>query len=360
MTIPVAFDVSGLYERLTTLRREQFSHLTADEARAYGFDLDPGWAVDIIWEEDQPKYTFVSPENWRFSDFSYADTGDVLDYFAISPEGTRYSKAELEALSTPQPIAQTPIEVPYMYQELLNMASEDPEGFIRELQRGGSTPDKETVLRASLQGAVHIDTGLPFTTEEIDQLVTDVFSEQVTEIGQALMAALPARVDETTVNWATDYFGKNPDKLRQGLIAVGKNEATEKLVKLLYPQITEQGMADYFTPDSFYGTVATGQGAVFAGVAQPEEPRNIWGKIVQVVQKGLDAIQLAGSREIADIKNFVGNYMTTKVLVPVKAGEEYAFTTVNDAGELIVLKSGVWRDEEAAEENAKRASEKVT
>ncbi len=249
------------------LYKEKLSYLTADQAKEYGFDLDPGWAVKTAWDEnDLPKYTYVSPEGWQTTDFVYGDTGDVQDYTTISPEGKRYTKAEIEALQAtpfeePQYATQeqfdllkkykeqgtlaekelttnlwltgrqatelgykvtpgedfllqtgeararhlygeiVPPDVPSLLQrvypekfkkspetavqDIIGLAQQDTEAFLTDLRQRGRNPDTEDLVRTLAQGSVHTDTGEPFTLQEIDELVADVFegARQVTPIG---------------------------------------------------------------------------------------------------------------------------------------------------------------------------------
>jgi len=86
--------------QMESMRRKRLSYIPAEEAKEYGFDLDPGWAVKVDWEADQPKYTYVSPEKWEFADLVYGDEG-LMDYLALSPEGKRHTKSELDICPHP-------------------------------------------------------------------------------------------------------------------------------------------------------------------------------------------------------------------------------------------------------------------
>ena len=124
---------TDLRERLKRLRQWQLSYLTADQAKDYGFDLEPDWAVKVDWDEaDQPRYTYVSPEQWKFADFTYGEQGEVLDFSAFSPEGKRYTKAELAELEAQQ-VAPTMQPTTSASEQIAQLASIDQEG-LEELQ----------------------------------------------------------------------------------------------------------------------------------------------------------------------------------------------------------------------------------
>ena len=44
-----------------------------------------------------PDETRISPDGWKFSDMRFDETGELADYVALSPEGERYTRAEMEA-----------------------------------------------------------------------------------------------------------------------------------------------------------------------------------------------------------------------------------------------------------------------
>lgn len=339
-----------LSERITGIRKKQLSYLTTEQAKEYGFDLDPGWAVKIDWEAAipptpyttplepgykgtpaKPRYTYVSPEGWEFADFAYGDNDELMDYLALSPEGRTYTKGELETqqletatlqtqyekglaglepfkaeeggynLSSirealragisrdfltqafgqeavegaglpvepttfPERIEPAPVEpttadtlfqriYPDLWrfrpeteepvdvaQQINTWISEDQEGFLEDLRKRGDTPDTRSLLR--MLG------GEELTELDIDDFFIGVpkISEEAVQFKQSLMSALPLIVKPRTIDWAVQYFGNNPDKLRRELITAGRNENTEVLVKSLYPQITERGLEDYFSP----------------------------------------------------------------------------------------------------------------
>ena len=61
----------------TMLKPKGIKQLTAEEARHYGFDLEPDWMLQIDYEGEKPKYTVVSPDKWEFSDLVYGDGGEL-------------------------------------------------------------------------------------------------------------------------------------------------------------------------------------------------------------------------------------------------------------------------------------------
>jgi len=361
MTMPA----TDIFERVKKIRQKQLSFLTAEQAKQYGFDIDPGWGVKIDYGTDgqEPKYTYVSPEKWEYSDIVYGDAGDVIDYAALSPEGEKYTKSQLELpdayapteiapteiapeevtppvsereyattkqfellkeykaegtlaqkkltrplwltykqaielgyevaegedylLSPTAPVAGEPYggipqptitegvpevtavvapEVtgilqkiyPEMYdpamsygysaeelpavvaQNIQTWANQDREAFLEDLRSRGDTPETRELLQMCSDKILS------------EEMKDDFFAgiPQVGKLQQVLMDALPHLVKPRTLEWASEYFSKNPDLLRRELITTGRNIATEKLVRQLYPDITEQQMKDYFSLDA--------------------------------------------------------------------------------------------------------------
>uniref|UniRef100_A0A6M3K9Z4 Uncharacterized protein n=1 Tax=viral metagenome TaxID=1070528 RepID=A0A6M3K9Z4_9ZZZZ len=76
--------------------------LTAEEAKVRGYNLQPDWSLRVGNNGDGD--TIVSPDKWEFRNFTYGDTGEVQDYVALSPEGKQFTRAELEAFESEQPL----------------------------------------------------------------------------------------------------------------------------------------------------------------------------------------------------------------------------------------------------------------
>ena len=111
-------------------------------------------------------------------------------------------------------------------------ASQIQSDFFSTIREMGRTPETEFLLNTLFPTA---------TPRDIDELLG---MPTVNAFQRAMMEALPDVVKPDTLEWAEQYFRKNPDRLRATLMPVGRNEATERLVKQLYPQITEQGLKD--------------------------------------------------------------------------------------------------------------------
>ena len=270
MTTPT---MESLFERVNKLRKKQMSYLT-EQANAQGYSLDPGWSVEI--DPDTDRQTYVSPDRWKFTDFIYGENDELQDYTALSPEGKIYTKAELEAQQTSEAIETNPEEAfPEFYeqlkrtgvaptpqawlgetrvkprynidevisrlypeqttQSLTDLVQRDSDAFIQDLITRGDNPDTRALLTEL--GAEEAD------INELFAVSTD------NPFSQFLMTALPKTVNPETVEWATQYYANNPDKLRKELITVGRNKDTEALVKSIYPSITERGIQDYFNED---------------------------------------------------------------------------------------------------------------
>ena len=119
----------------------------------------------------------------------------------------------------------------------MSMSEEALGEFISTLQDIGRTPETELLLQTLFPEA---------TREEIESL----FAPAMTRILPELREALPKVVKPTTEKWAVQYFTDNPEALRYELIAEGRNEKTEQLVRQLYPDIDQQQLSDYFSIDA--------------------------------------------------------------------------------------------------------------
>ncbi len=254
MPIPLAStaqSIKNLYERSLKLSNMQLSPTVtlydADMAKEYGFNLDPGWGVKVDTSmPEQPRYTYVSPDRWEFTDFRYGEKGEVQDYKAISPDGNILDKTLFEAQAVQQPVVeQQPMAQPD-YGTLLSSVFPDktiddvtkmsPEEFSNELMAKGKTEGTQALLLA-----------FGNTQEEIDAFYSQQSQEpKLSAYEQSLMKALPKTVMPETLSWAVSYFGKNPDQLRGHLITAGRNTDTEALVKSIFPKISERGLDDYF------------------------------------------------------------------------------------------------------------------
>lgn len=322
MTMPTSRDIfTDLYSSISEMRKKQLSYLTAEQAKQYGFDLDPGWAVKVDWDGDMPKYTYVSPEKWEFSDFVYGDAGEILDYTAISPEGARYQQEDIEqqqaeierqqeeyqefvtrlepyrteggydiaaALqeipaeeltkyfgadifqiatqterwqefvdtyrkvfpSTYHAEYEAPFAITQLYEEIPESAiraevsslqtDEGLQAFLTKLRNRGWNENTEALLRMLI--------GEEATLDVIGEFFTGI--PNYSEFPKNLTAALPnvarSGYEPALHEWAVDYFQNDMLGLRRSLIFEGRNESTERLVRQIYPDITEQQMKNYF------------------------------------------------------------------------------------------------------------------
>ncbi len=67
--------------------------------------------------------------------------------------------------------------VPIALANLEEVTQNRPEDFVRGLRNVGRTPEGEALLRFIAEGAVHPD-GRPFTPEDIEQFINEVFGEE--------------------------------------------------------------------------------------------------------------------------------------------------------------------------------------
>jgi len=397
MTIPT---MESLFRRANRLRQKQLSYLTAEQAREYGFNLDPGWAVEIDYGEngDEPKYTYVSPKKWKFSNMVYGNQDELTNYFTISPEGKKYSKAEYEALfQAPPELTPTIPEItptiernyattqqfdilrraktegtldqkqlttdlwlqPWQAKELgYNQGEADfllspggipqpapaigIEAIIGRLYEGQTIEGINTLIKTDqkaflvdLQGKGRSeDTAALLTALGADQGTIEAFFKGMPEtpatsqFGQGLMKALPLIVRPRTVEWAVQYFGNNPDKLRRELITAGRDENTEALVRQLYPQITDRGLKDYFSarvPGTVEGVDSAAIGALptKSWLDKVEEVKDDPIKLVPFVSSGVEIVEIGKLLKIAlDLEN--GKEVSKEDFLALKAYVERA------------------------------------
>ena len=220
----------ALWRRLSELRREQLRYLPAEEARAYGFDLEPGWVVKIDWVEDVPKYTYVSPEKWEYSDLVYGAEGEIEEYTALTPEGETYTKAELEVLEKEYQVSEAE------YQAILTSLEpfKTPEGLYDVTEAMKVIP-RETLIRV-------------FAPEDLAQPVAEAASYQLkAQDMQGLLARVyPERAGETleTIqNWASE----NTEAFIEDLRSKGKSPDTEALLRTLLERSVHTLTGEPFT-----------------------------------------------------------------------------------------------------------------
>ena len=125
--------------------------------------------------------------------------------------------------------------------EVIEFANTNPDAFLVDLRTKGRTPDTEIMLR-----------GFGFKDEEIDEVFLGAGAVSMPEpekpnISELLTKALPKVVTPDTIDKMLEFFSDKPDVLRSNLITVGRNPSTEALVVALYPGITDQQVADYFS-----------------------------------------------------------------------------------------------------------------
>ena len=187
----------------------------------------------------------------------YQRTGGTLNFFDWQLAGTPLRPgAEVSvtgAISTvfPERI-QEGVAPEDAIAEFITSSQEQPQDFLMELVSRGRTPEVETL----------INTFFDVQPGDIDRLFGELgvteplppFEGQfeITPMQQLLVNALPLLVRPPsaegvgTLQAATELYANDPERLRRNLITAGRSEDTEALVKALYPQITDQGMADYF------------------------------------------------------------------------------------------------------------------
>ena len=175
-----------------------------EEAKQFGVTLDEGWMLKVTPDESERGFavSYLSPgkenERWEITE------GGLY----ISPEGKQYTEEELKAQEA-QPQTEELFGKVFPgedVQSILTYAEENPEEFYGELIKAGKTPDTEALLKA--MGA---------SEEYYNYLYMS---------------------DEERANWIAQ------------IQSIGRNDVTEALVKSIKPDITEEGLTEFFTPIS--------------------------------------------------------------------------------------------------------------
>ncbi len=211
--------------------------------------------------------------------------------------------------------------------DLITRANEQPGELLQELVARGRTPEVETL----------INTLYDVQTGDIDRLFEGIpeplppFEGQfeVTPIQNLLIKALPLIVIQPTatrlgnLEAAVELYSTNPDRLRRDLITVGRNEDTEALVRELFPQITDQGIKDYFN-ERVPGTVegisaeALGKLPTLTWLDRVQELKDNPEQLVPFVASGVQIVKLGQLLKIAkDIED--GKDVSQEDLLILKA-----------------------------------------
>jgi len=300
--------------RLITTFPTQPLFFTAAEAAQMGLGLQEGAMLKLSPIEGNGGLTssIITPQKWEITE----------DNYYISPSGDRLSEADMRAMLSEPTGGLVPDELFYQteltienlteagreqYQEyqtsggelgvadwvdlrerqrleteevfgavfpqqdiaeVLAYAQSQPEAFLQDIFEIGRTEEIEMLLRTMYEGV---------TEEWLTELFTPTIGSP--ELRQNLIDALKP-VTETNIDTMVQYFGDNPQALRASLIGEGRNEATERLVRQLWPDITEQQLSDYFNPSALiveaeaarevergkWGTFTAGVGDLVANV----------------------------------------------------------------------------------------------
>ena len=176
-----------------------------EEAKQFGVTLDEGWMLKITPDESERGFavSYLTPGRWN-ERWEIKEGG-----LYISPEGKQYTEEELKAQEAEQ--AKTEELFGKVFpekdiQSVLTYAKEKPEEFYGELIKAGKTPETEAMLKA--MGA---------SEEFYNYLYMS---------------------DEEVANWTAQ------------MQKIGRNYATEALVKSISPEITEDELNQFFTPVS--------------------------------------------------------------------------------------------------------------
>ena len=214
-------------------------------------------------------------------------------------------------------------ELPQMVsQALITQIERNPQAFLEDLRTRGDTLDTRDLLKQL--------GGNEVTDEDLTNFFTGAFQipEETRPFSQALSEALPLIVKPRTMEWALQYFGKNPDKLRRELVTAGRTEKTEALVKQLYPDITDRGMRDYFSarvPGTVEGVTPEAIGALptKTWIDKFKELKDNPAKLIPFVSSGVEIVKLGKLLIIAkDLED--GKEVSQEDLLALKAYVERA------------------------------------
>jgi len=250
----------SITRRLKDLRITKPVVLTKAEAEPYGFFIGDNEVVRLDPGEGDrpPSYRFLFPGmlefdelipqaeadeiagieylNARLPKFSTVPTPEELKTKGKTSWGNvNLGQETLNSLRKLYPEHFKVVDEQDAIQRIKDEANTNTESFVKDIQLRGESPDTVNILKS-----------LGLDDAGIDEVFKEV--QPVSDKTQLLMKALPVLVKPRSAQAMTEYFDKNPDKLRRNLITVGRNTDTEALVRSLYPKITDRGMEDYFSP----------------------------------------------------------------------------------------------------------------
>ncbi len=176
-------------------------------------------------------------------------------------------------------------------ENIISFADEDPGGFYQDLTRVGRTPDSETVLR-----------GLGAQDTDIDEILP------------------PPTPMQTRVSQA---FKMIPTMFHSNIIQEGRTPETEEMVKARYPQISEQGLEDFFKPPPV--SMARPAISVGAGGVTPAQAIRTAQPYFPIDLKTQDVLARMLTPEGVSIRDYfdIGGETTTRQLkLPLEKGLE--------------------------------------
>lgn len=176
--------------------------LNPEQAKDYGITLDPDWQLKISPAENTQGYSFslITPDKWEITQ----------DNLFISPTGEQFTQEQLqESLAPAAPISPIP--------------QIDPRTGLPALPPGVVAAGKEPLPQ--------------YTPEQLQA--------QVALFGEA-EATLKQMFPDQDFAEAISYLETNPDQFIQDLRDIGRNTATEALVRFLVPNITDDEMRQWF------------------------------------------------------------------------------------------------------------------
>jgi len=166
-----------------------------EEARGMGIPVRQGWMLKLTPDTSERGYSFsmITPEKWEITE----------DWKYISPEGKQYGYEEMEDVVGEHPeTVYGQIEPTETLESIMAYLNVDPEGFMSDLMEAGRTTESEDLLKQLGASEAYIDYVF-MSEEEQNAFLYDIYK-------------------------------------------AGRSETTESILKDLFPDTTEEQLAEFF------------------------------------------------------------------------------------------------------------------
>jgi len=337
--------------------------LTSEEAKQFGYTLDPGWRVrvapppspkGVVTEDAKPSATFTSPEGWEFRDIINDEAGEVIGYTALSPEGETFTKEELEALeiqepSEPELTIEEVSQLDVRFKELTQQWKQE-----KDLGKRRLIGEEISTIEQRLRGAPEV--AQPTMEEsvarmELETSISALYPELMT-IREGEDVTIDQKVEEAFTS-IQQKASTDTEGFVKELKAKGRTPTTEGLLRAIGRRsVNEQGQP--FTPEEIDGLVES----VFQPVGEViPEPTPLTSAVTQegeFVSRGFfanlwDSIRLSVPNIFYGTKQYFTRVLPAEYTREVKAGDVKRVTGMSEKE---VQELGlVFTAEEAAQSN---------